>query len=145
MAASKEFLSAHDEAEIIEAIRRAESNTSGEIRVHIESTTAEDPMKHAEKVFHMLEMDKTEARNGVLIYIATDSKVFVILGDQGINEVVPSDFWNSTKDAMQEHFRKGAFKDGIVKGIEVAGEQLKRYFPWEKGDKNELSDDISRS
>ncbi len=139
------FLTVGQEAEIIEAIRNAEHATSGEIRVHIESTSASDPMAHAATIFRKLKMDETKARNGVLIYLAVESKVFVILGDKGINDVVPEDFWDSTKDLMQVHFKKGEFKNGIVEGIAKAGEQLRKYFPWEKGDKNELSDEISKS
>ncbi len=145
MAATEKFLSAQDEAEIIDAIRRAEANTSGEIRVHIDSVSTGEPLDHAAAVFQKLEMQNTAARNGVLIYIAVDSKMFVIYGDKGINEVVPADFWESTKNVMQEHFKAGDFKTGIVGGIEKAGEQLKKFFPWEKGDNNELPDDISRS
>jgi len=145
MAATEKFLSAQDEAEIIDAIRKAETNTSGEIRVHIDSVSSGEPLDHAATVFQKLEMHNTAARNGVLIYIAVDSKVFVIFGDKGINEVVPTDFWQCTKDVMQEHFKNGDFKTGIVEGIEKAGEQLKKFFPWEKDDINELSDEISRS
>ena len=145
MSKIEKFLSADDEAEIIEAIRLAEKATSGEIRIHIESTSAADAMHHATEVFQKLEMDKTQARNGVLIYIAVESKVFVILGDKGINDVVPENFWNSTKELMQEHFKKGEFRSGIVAGIEKAGEQLQKYFLWTEGDKNELSDEISKS
>ena len=141
----EKFLTAEEEAEIIGAIREAESATSGEIRVHIESATETDQMEHAAQVFHKLEMDKTKAQNGVLIYIAVKSKVFVIYGDKGINDVVPEGFWNSTKDVMQAHFKKGEFKAGIVEGIVKAGEQLQKYFPWIQGDKNELSDEISKS
>lgn len=145
MAATEKFLSAQDEAEIIEAIRNAETNTSGEIRVHIDSVATGEPLEHAARIFEKLEMHNTAVRNGVLIYIAVESKVFVILGDKGINDVVPTDFWQSTKDVMQGHFKKGDFKTGIVEGIEKAGEQLKRFFPYEKGDINELPDEISRS
>lgn len=145
MAATEKFLSAQDEAEIIDAIRKAETNTSGEIRVHIDSVSSGEPLDHAATVFQKLEMHNTASRNGVLIYIAVDSKVFVIFGDKGINEVVPTDFWQCTKDVMQGHFKNGDFKTGIVEGIEKAGEQLKKFFPWEKDDINELSDEISRS
>jgi len=141
----EKFLSDEDEAEIIKVIQKAEHATSGEIRVHIESKIATDPVKHAAKVFRQLEMHNTKARNGVLIYIATESKKFVILGDKGINEVVPDNFWNSTRDVMQGHFKLGDFKTGIAEGIEKAGEQLKKYFPREEDDQNELSDEISKS
>jgi len=141
----QEFLTKEQETEIVEAIRQAELNTSGEIRVHIESSVKDDPLTHAANVFHLLNMENTESRNGVLIYIAVKSKIFVIYGDKGINEVVPEGFWDSTKDIIQEHFKKGDFTTGIVEGIRKAGEQLKKYFPWTKEDENELPDNISKS
>ncbi len=141
----EKFLTAEEEGEIIDAIKEAELNTSGEIRVHIESAVKEDALKHAQKIFQRLEMHKTEARNGVLVYIAVDSKVFVIYGDKGIHEAVPDGFWDGTKDVMQTHFKEGCFKVGIIEGVKMAGQQLKKYFPWEKGDSNELPDEISRS
>ena len=138
------FLSKHDEAAIVEAIKTAEKNTSGEIRVHIEAHTDEDHFEHAAKVFHELGMDQTELRNGVLIYIAVNDHQFVILGDQGINNVVPKGFWNSTKDVMQAHFKKGDFKQGIVEGVLRAGQELKAHFPYQQDDENELSNEISK-
>ena len=102
----KNFLSKKDEKAIIQAIEQAENNTSGEIRVHIEALTDEDHFEHALKVFEKLEMHKTELRNGVLIYIAVNDHQFVILGDEGINKVVANDFWEKTKDVMQDHFKK---------------------------------------
>jgi len=145
MAKIEKFLSSAEETEIIEAIKNAEKTTSGEIRVHIENEVTDDPLEHAEKVFYSLKMENTKNRNGVLIYMAVQSKVFVIYGDKGINDAVPEGFWDSTKDVMQAHFKQGKFKDGIVEGIEKAGEQLKKYFPWASDDKNELSDEISKS
>lgn len=145
MAKIEEFLSSSEEVEIIEAIQKAEKATSGEIRVHIENEVVDDPISHAEKVFYSLKMENTKDRNGVLIYMAVQSKVFVIYGDKGINDAVPEGFWDGTKDVMQAHFKEKMFKDGIVEGIEKAGEQLKKFFPWTADDKNELSDEISKS
>lgn len=140
----EDFLTAEDEAEIIEAIRNAEAQTSGEIRVHIESKCKNDPFEHALELFHELKMDNTKLQNGVLIYVAVDLRQFVIYGDKGINDVVPVGFWDSTRDAMLAHFKKGHYKDGLVKGIEEAGKMLSKYFPWEYGNTNELSNDISK-
>ena len=144
MSKVEDFLSYDDEQEIIDAIRKAEKNTSGEIRVHIEQSAPEDAFKHAINVFHSLKMDNTKEQNGVLIYIGVESRVFVIYGDKGINNVVPDGFWNSTKDIIQEHFKKRDFKKGIIEGVLKAGEQLQKYFPWVHGDENELPDDISK-
>lgn len=139
-----EFLSPEDERQVIDAIRIAESQTSGEIRVHIESQSQTDHFSRATEVFHLLKMDNTKLQNGVLIYIAVLDKQFVIMGDKGINDLVESDFWDCTKDVMAAHFRNGDFKVGLTEGIKRAEEQLQQYFPWEDGDKDELPNDISK-
>lgn len=96
--------------------------------MHIEAHTDQDPYKRAMEVFHLLKMDNTKEANGVLIYIAVDDKTFVIYGDKGINDVVPFDFWNTTKDQMVLHFKTGQFKDGIIAGIMQAGKELQVHF-----------------
>ncbi|RBN50479.1 TPM domain-containing protein [Flavobacterium psychrolimnae] len=144
MSKVEDFLSKEDEQEIVEAIRMAEKNTSGEIRVHIEKTTSMDAYDRAMEVFHELKMDETELQNGVLIYLAVEDRHFVICGDKGINDVVQDDFWNCTRDIMVTEFKKGDFKQGLIDGITRAGEQLQKYFPWQEGDTNELSNEISR-
>ncbi len=144
MSKVEDFLTSEEEQEIIHSIRKAEQNTSGEIRVHIEHSSQKDPLERAMDVFHYLKMDNTKLQNGVLIYVAVDDKNFVIFGDKGINDVVPNGFWDSTKDIIQEHFKKGQFKQGLIEGITSAGKQLEKHFPWVHGDKNELSDDISK-
>lgn len=138
------FLTKEDEQEIVEAIRMAEKETSGEIRVHIEKTTSIDAFERALEVFHLLKMDKTELKNGVLIYVAVKDKTFVICGDQGINELVANDFWDTTKEVMASHFKNGNFKQGLIDGIKKAGHELKLYFPYQEGDTNELSNEISK-
>ena len=144
MSKVEDFLTKVEEQEIVEAIRMAEKNTSGEIRVHIEKTTSMDAFDRAMEVFHELNMDETELKNGVLIYLAVEDRHFVICGDKGINDVVEDDFWNCTRDIMVAEFKKGDFKQGLIDGITRAGEQLQRYFPWKHGDTDELSNEISR-
>ena len=145
MSKIEKFLSKEDEEEIVEAIRTAESRTSGEIRVHLEKTSGDkDIFDRAMEVFHLLKMDNTKEDNGVLIYVAIEDRNFVIYGDKGINDVVPEDFWESTKDAIVAQFKKEKFKEGLVDGILKAGEQLREHFPWNDDDKNELSDQISK-
>jgi uncharacterized membrane protein len=138
------FLTKEEENEIVEAIRLAEKNTSGEIRVHIEQTTSKVPFDRALEVFYELKMNETKLQNGVLIYLAVADKQFVICGDKGINEVVATDFWDSTKEIMANQFKKSNFKQGLIDGITQAGEQLKTYFPWQENDTNELSNEISK-
>ena len=144
MSQVEDFLTKEEEQEIVEAIQLAEKETSGEIRVHIEKTTSLDAFDRAKEVFHLLNMDATELKNGVLIYLAVDDHSFIICGDKGIDEVVADDFWHCTKDIMLAHFKNGNFKQGLIDGIARAGEQLQRYFPWQKGDTDELSNEISK-
>lgn len=144
MSKVENFLNKEEEQAIIEAIRVAEKNTSGEIRVHLEKTTKLDPYDRTLEVFNTLKMDETELKNGVLIYVAVADKTFVICGDQGINDIVANDFWDSTKDIMVAHFKNGNFKQGLIDGILKAGEELKKHFPWSENDTNELSNEISK-
>lgn len=126
------------------AIEEAELNTSGEIRVHLENhCKTENVLDRAAQMFAQLNMHKTEARNGVLIYMAVKDHKFAIIGDAGINAKVEEDFWDITKEKMLKHFKSGDLTQGLVEGILCAGERLKEHFPYQKNDKNELSDDIS--
>ena len=137
------LMSKEDKLLVTNAIKEAELNTSGEIRVHIESEIKADVLDRAAYLFEALEMHKTKDRNGVLFYLAEKSKKFAILGDAGINAKVPSDFWDKIKEKMAERFSEGKFALGLSEGIQMAGEQLKKHFSYQKDDKNELSDDIS--
>ncbi len=143
MAAVETFFSKTEQERIVAAIKAAEKETSGEIRVHIDKRCKGDVMDMAAFVFEKLEMHKTELRNGVLIYLAVKDKKFAILGDVGINKVVPENFWEEVKAGMLEEFKKGDFTNGLVKAIGMAGEKLKTYFPYQKDDINELADEIS--
>jgi len=144
MSKVEDFLTAQEEQEIIAAIRTAEKNTSGEIRIHIEKTSQIDAINRALDVFHDLKMDNTKLQNAVLIYVAVEDRSFVIFGDKGINDVVPTDFWDSTKEIMLSYFKTGNFKKGLIEGVLKAGEQLSKHFPWEHDDRNELPNEISK-
>lgn len=137
------YFTEENKLQITNAIRVAETNTSGEIRVHIEKHCKTDVLDRAAYIFAKLEMHKTKLRNGVLFYLAFDDRKFAILGDAGINQKVPENFWNEIKETALEDFKNGLFAEGISKGIIRAGEQLKIHFPYEKDDINELSDEIS--
>jgi len=144
MSKVEDFLTASQEQQIIEAIKKSEKNTSGEIRVHIEKSTEQLPMERALEVFHFLKMDTTKLRNGVLLYIAVESRKFVILGDEGINNKVPDNFWETEKELVLSHFTKGEFTKGIELAILEVGEKLKDFFPYQSNDTNELSNEISK-
>lgn len=143
MSQVEDFLSQKEEQEIVEAIRQAELNTSGEIRVHIEATTELSHYDRALEVFKMLNMDQTKAENAVLIYVAVTDHKFVIYGDKGINAVVPDNFWETTRDVIQNNFKNGNFKQGLVQGVLKAGEELKAHFPWDEDDIDELPNEVS--
>ncbi|MDW5287583.1 TPM domain-containing protein [Formosa sp. PL04] len=139
----EKFLSQKEENEIVEAIRVAEKQTSGEIRIHIEKTTSIDVYERALEVFLALKMNNTKLQNGVLIYVAVEDKTFVIYGDKGINDVVDNNFWDATKDVIQSHFKQGKFKEGLIEGVLRAGKELQANFPWDASDINELPNEIS--
>ena len=145
MSAIEFFLTASEEAEIVDAIKQAEAKTSGEIRVHIEahchSKTVEE---RAVEVFYLLRMQHTQALNGVLFYVAVNDRKFAIYGDKGIHEKVDQTFWDDVKLKMTHHFKQKQFKEGIVQGILMAGDKLKYFFPWDVNDTNELPNTISK-
>ncbi len=129
--------------QIVEAIKQAENNTSGEIRIHIEKQCKVDVLDRAANIFAKLKMHKTQLRNGMLFYLSIDDRKFAILGDAGINAKVPENFWDSVKETVLEQFKIGNQTEGLIKGIIMAGEKLKIHFPYQKDDVNELSDEIS--
>lgn len=144
MSKVEDFLTAEQEQNIVKAIKIAEKNTSGEVRVHIEKNTEKPPMERALEVFYFLKMDATELKNGVLIYVAVESKKFAILGDEGINKLVPVGFWDSEKDLILTHFKNKEYALGLERAILEVGKKLKEFFPYQSDDTNELSDEISK-
>jgi uncharacterized membrane protein len=137
------FFTKEQQAEILAAVKEAENETSGEIRVHIESDCREDVLDRAAWVFGKLKMDKTALRNGVLFYLAVNDRKFAVIGDSGINAKVPAGFWDDVKELLLKKFKDGKFTDGLSEGILMAGEHLKKHFPHRKDDINELPDEIS--
>lgn len=138
------ILTSDQQQQIIAAIRQAERQTSGEVRVHIEANCPDgDPVKRAIDVFHHLGMHQTKEQNGVLFYVAHADRKFAVLGDSGIDAKVPADFWESTKNLMRQHFAANDYTAGLSQGIERAGQHLKAFFPRASDDINELPDDIS--
>lgn len=139
----EKYFTQENRLQISNAIRVAEMNTSGEIRLHIEKYCKGEVLDQAAYVFGKLEMHKTKLRNGVLFYLAVEDRKFAILGDAGINMKVPADFWDKTKEAVLLKLKEGKLTEGLTAGILMAGEQLKEHFPYLADDKNELSNDIS--
>jgi uncharacterized membrane protein len=137
------FFTKEQQAQILSAVKEAEEATSGEVRVHIETTCKGDVLDRAAWIFGKLGMQKTKERNGVLFYLAVEDKKFAIIGDGGINAKVPANFWDDVKEILQKNFREGKFTEGLCEGILLAGKHLKTHFPHQKDDVNELSDEIS--
>lgn len=137
------FFTKEEQQNIVAAIKEAELNTSGEIRVHIENHCKKESLERAAELFYELKMDHTAARNGVLFYLAVKDRKFAVIGDEGINKNVEHDFWNEIKDDMTTHFKEKQFAEGLITGILKCGEKLKKHFPYQDDDVNELSDEIS--
>lgn len=138
------FLTTIEEQEVVAAIREAEQQTSGEIRVHIENTSKGNIETRALEVFSILKMHKTELHNAILIYVAVKDKAFAIFGDKGIHRVVSDSFWDDTRNAILKHFKNGNYKQALVDGVLLAGQQLKDYYPITLNDRDELTNTISK-
>ena len=138
-------MTAEEEQLIVEAIIEAENQTSGEIRVHLEKALDMDPIARAQEVFYYLGMDGTQNQNGILFYVAVDDHRFAVIGDKGIDTVVPDDFWESIRDEVITEFKSGKHARGLIQGILHAGEKLKEFFPVDEEDQNELPDTISKN
>lgn len=132
-----------EERRVEKAIELAELNTSGEIRVHVDNKCKENVLDRAVFLFKELEMDQTELRNGVLVYLAVQDRKLAIIGDSGINAAVPKDFWKDVKNQMKQDFSEQNFVKGLETAIATTGDKLKEYFPYQTDDINELPNQIS--
>ncbi len=140
---AKNFFSAAEKQIIREAIEKAELDTSGEIRVHIDTHCKVDVLDRAAYIFKKIKMHETAARNGVLIYMAVKDRKFAIIGDVGINSMVAENFWDEMLHLMAAHFKRSEYVEGIRAAITHSGKKLKKFFPYQQDDVNELSDEIS--
>lgn len=142
---TKHFLNALDEARIAEAIRNAESRTSGEIRVFVTSRKKAGPvMERAARRFEKLGMTKTRERNGVLVYLVPETQEFAIIGDSGIHEKCGEDFWSDIAAGLRHTMATGDFSGAIIDAVSAAGDALSTYFPSRPDDQNELPNSIGR-
>jgi uncharacterized membrane protein len=138
------YFSQFDSDRIVQAISDAEARTSAEIRVHVTRRVPEDLEERALRRFHLLGMTRTAERNGVLVYIAPRAHKFRVLGDVAIHEKAGADFWTAVAAAMEGHFKKGEFTDGVVEAVRTIGEKLAAHFPRRAGDVNELPNALDR-
>lgn len=137
------FFTEEEEKQIVFAIQKAEQATNGEIRVHVSLDPEDDSLQRTKEVFDELRMFNTQQRNAVLIHLSISSKKFAIYGDEGINQVVEGDFWECTRDVMQQHFTEGKMMEGVIAGIANIGDRLKSFFPHSNQNRNELNDEIT--
>ena len=136
------FFTQFDSDRIVRAIGDAESRTSAEIRVHVTRRKPTNLEERALRRFHLLGMTKTAGRNGVLIYIAPNARRFHILGDEAIHEKAGPEFWTSVAAAMEGHFRKGEFTEGVIEAVRTVGEALAAHFPRAADDRDELPNTV---
>ncbi|HEV2211387.1 MAG TPA: TPM domain-containing protein [Verrucomicrobiae bacterium] len=130
--------------ELVEAIRKAERKTSGEIRVFISRKPVEAPVSVAQAHFLEMGMDKTRDRNAVLIFVAPRTHKFAVIGDKAVHERCGDAFWLTLANEMTGHFKNSHFTEGLLHAITKAGELLAQHFPRRPDDTNELPDDIER-
>lgn len=143
MNSRRKLMKAIDVERVKAAIAAAERSASGEIRVSVSRFFWGSVRRVAEKAFVRLGMTATKDRNGILFFIVPSRKKFTVLGDAGIHAKVGQEFWDSLAGHMAEHFRKGAFTEGLVAAIEEAGRQLAAHFPCDPStDVNELPDEV---
>jgi uncharacterized membrane protein len=143
MAKAKDFFTAAQQEALLNAIREAENLTSGEIRLHIENSFKGDVLDRSAYIFQKLKMHETRLRNGILFYLALENRSFAIIGDKGIHEKVQDVYWEDLKTKVLEYFKRNEFTEGLSFGILETGQQLKKFFPFQKDDVNELPDEIS--
>ncbi|MBA2433615.1 MAG: TPM domain-containing protein [Verrucomicrobiota bacterium] len=139
---TKSFLEKLEHRRIAGAIRAAEANTSGEIRVFIQHGDVSNPVAAARAQFTRLGMTATRDRNAVLLFVAPRSQKFAVIGDEGIHRRCGAEFWQKLVETMREEFRVEHFTDALVQGIAKAGELLSEHFPRRPDDKNELPDNV---
>lgn len=139
-----EIFNQEEQEQVVQAISLAENQTSGEIRLVVERRLHDglEVYEQAKFYFEKLKMQNTNLRNGVLIYLATEDHQFAVIGDSGINNLVPEDFWETTKEHMVGFFKTGDYVQGLITGIKSAGDQLSVFFPRKQDDVNELPNDI---
>jgi len=139
-----DFLTEAEEKMVVDAIKSAEKNTSGELRVHIEDKCPKKEVnERVIEVFAALKMHETEQKNGILLYISTDDKKIGIWGGQGIHDKVGQNFWEEEIALIVKYFKDGKKAEGLSLALEQIGEKLREFFPYQKDDVNELDDNIS--
>ena len=137
------LISRDEQNRLLDKIARIEKRSSGEVRLHVTQRRVEDPLEAARRTFTSLGMTATKRRNGVLVFLSLPSRRFAIVGDEGIDRVTPADYWDTLRDTMAERFSASSYTDGLLAVLDGVESVLVEHFPYEKGDVDELSDEIS--
>ncbi len=140
---AEEFLSEAERKQVARAISEAELRTAGEIRVHLEDHIEDELLDHAAFVFEELGMHRTRERSGVLIYVCVADRKVAVIGDKGINERVPLNFWTDVVAVLKLRFSAGQRVEGLSEAVMMVGEKLVRFFPRHADDTDELSNEVS--
>jgi uncharacterized membrane protein len=140
----KNFFTPEEQQLIVDAVRNAERMTSGEVRVFVENKCSYmNAIDRAAELFLKLEMDETNDRNAVLVYVAMKDKQLAVFGDEGIHKKVGNNYWNGEVDKMIKNFNRNNYAEGIKEVVIDIGEALTKHFPYNNDtDKNELPDEI---
>lgn len=141
--AIEDWLTREELDRVRDAVRAAEKRTSGEIRVHLDVVIMDDVLDHAAFVFDQLGMANTKERNGVLLYVSVPGRMAAVVGDTAIHAHLGQRYWQQVLDLVLGHFKEDRFCEGLCAGVEAIGEQLRTHFPYERGDVNELNDEVS--
>ena len=138
------FIRQVEHGRVVEAIKKAEARTSGEIRVFLQrGTFEEDAVVRAQRKFYQLGMEKTAQRNGVLIFVAPRMQKFAVIGDEGVHAKCGESFWQELVARMRQHFLREDFTEALLEAVESTGALLAKYFPRAAGpEPNELPDEI---
>lgn len=145
------ILSHDDLAAIVDAIARAEAQTSAEVRVHLERRVKRAPgagdrtLARARDIFARLEMHETAHRGGVLIYLAVEDRKLAVIGDDAIHAHVGDEYWNGVRDGMVSRLRQGRAREAVIEAVGEVGRALSRYFPRTTEDRPDPNNDLSVS
>ena len=90
--------------------------------------------------FYANGLHKTEAATGVLIFVSLLEHRVIVMADEGIDARVDDNFWAETDSVILQGIGDGSLRDGLVAGIDRAGDCLAEFFPWVEGDRNEIPD-----
>ena len=137
------LISPEERNRLLDKIARIEKRSSGEVRIHVTGRRVDDPLESARRTFDSLGMTRTRRRNGVLVFLSLPSRRFAIVGDQGIDRVTPADYWDRLRDTLSERFAAGSYCEGLLEILDRVESVLVEHFPYEKGDVDELPDEIS--